>query len=71
MFLDMLFQGEKNYFSGESDTSGTVDTSVHPGLNQGAQIFVFDGSFIFHVSALSVSVDLRNILEIALTTLFS
>jgi hypothetical protein len=54
---------------GKSDASGAVNASSHGGLNEGSDVLVLNGSLILHHSAFSVTVDGRDVLKIALTTL--
>ena len=46
-----------------------MNASRHGGLNEGSNVLVLNGSLILHHSAFSVTVDCRDILKIALTTL--
>lgn len=62
---------EAGDFFGESDTSGAVNTSVHMGDDQWADIFILNGSFEFVISACGESVIHGVVLQIALTTLIA
>ena len=53
----------------ESDASGAVNTSVHVGDDQWSDVFILDCSFEFIVPAMTVSVKVRVILEITLSSL--
>ena len=55
----------------ESDASGAVDTSIHMGDDKWSNVFVLDCSFEFIVPAMTVSVEVRVILEIALSSLIT
>jgi hypothetical protein len=58
---------------GETNATGAVNTSVHRGLNQGADVLILDGSLAanFVESASIGSVTHRLILKITLTTLIT
>ena len=53
----------------KSDTTCAVNASSHRGLDQRSNILVLNGSFVLHHPALCVTVDGRDILKIAFTTL--
>ena len=46
-----------------------MNAPSHGGLNEGSDVLVLNGSLILHHSAFSVTVDGRDVLKIALTTL--
>lgn len=55
----------------ESDASSTMDTSGHSSLDEWADVLVLNGSLILSHSALFVSINLGDILQIALTALIA
>ena len=55
----------------ESDASSAMDTSGHGSLDEWADVLVLDSSLIFSHSALFISINLGNILQIALTALIA
>ena len=59
------------YFFSKSDASSAVNTSIHVGDNERSDIFVLDCSFELVVPSVRISVEMRIVLEIALTTLIA
>ena len=55
----------------ESDASSAMDTSGHSSLDKWADVLVLNGSLILSHSALFVSINLGDILQIALTALIA
>lgn len=56
---------------GESNTSRAMNASSHGGLDEGTDILVLDGTFVFSESAFFVSVNSRNILKVAFSALIA
>lgn len=56
---------------GESDASCAVDASGHGSLDEWTDVLVLDSSLIFSHSALLISINLGDILQVALTTLIA
>ena len=59
-----------NLFS-KSDASSAVDTSVHVGDYKGTDIFVLDCSLELVISTVLISIEVRVILQIALSSLIT
>ena len=53
----------------KSDTSCTMDAASHGSLDKRSKLFVLNGSLVLLETAFSITVDSRDILKIALTTL--
>jgi hypothetical protein len=76
---DLVFLATKHLTEGvitsdnfcEADTSGAVNTPGHGGLDQGSDHLVLDGALVLHHSALIVSVNLRDVLEVTLASLIA
>ena len=57
-------------FGGKSDASCAVNASGHLSVDERSKVFILDRSFIFVVSSNFISIDNRNVLKIALSSLF-